>query len=310
MIPEEVQNLICDLKSSYGVNHNLPQPYHTIFSILYTVISLVAFICNSLLLFTLYIHNKNKNRIHRSLGSVTECVIQLDRRRRSTIPEKTRDHLIGYLAMFDLLRSLTIPLTAVDVLTNYWPFGPHTEFIAQLTRAVPTALVFSSSTIITLIAINCYRQINNTSERQLTPRVIRCILIPVITISVIISTPIFYFTRLDPVIHNEFKNMGIDLNKISNSKELDTRSDTLQEISHGSATTPALAISTITNDMDLITCKEYNGINLSLISFVVDDWTVANDWLPMSRLCYSIFSLFTQLIIPFIIQLSSNQRIL
>ena len=154
MIAEEIHDLICELKITYGLNHNLPPPYHTIFSTLYSSISIFAFVCNALLLVILHNRNKNKPRIRRATPSITASIIQQDGSRRNKLSEKTRDHLIGYLAMFDLLLSLTMPLTALDVLTKYWPLGPNTEFIAQLTHAVPTALVYSSSMIITLIAIN------------------------------------------------------------------------------------------------------------------------------------------------------------
>ena len=302
MFPEEIRDFICELKITYGLNHNLPQPYHTIVSALYSSISVFAFVCNTLLLVILHSRNKNKPRIRGGFTSIPACITQQEGSRRIKLSEKTRDHLIGYLAMFDLLLSLTMPLTALDVLTKYWPLGPNTEFIAQLTRAVPTALVYSSSMIITLIAINCYRQIINSSERQMTPSIIRYLLIPVTTISILITSPIFYFTKLDPAILNEFKEMGVDLNRNSMSENLESHPGRIEVLSDTLTTASTLTISTTTiGGIDLPKCKEFNNVNLSYISFVADDWTIGDALLQKSRLCYSIFSLFTQLIIPFVV---------
>ena len=123
MLLQDAQKLICGLKLSYGINHNLSQPYHTVFSLLYCMTSFFACMCNILLLTSLHIHHKNKPIVSRSLQSITRWASQHNSSRRSKLSEKTRDHLIGYLAMFDLLLSLTMPLTALDVLTKYWNFS-------------------------------------------------------------------------------------------------------------------------------------------------------------------------------------------
>jgi neuropeptide Y receptor len=217
------------------------------------------------------------------------------------LSEKTRDNLIGYLATFDLLLSLTMPLTALDVLTKYWPLGPNTEFLARLTRAVPTALVYSSSMIITLIAINCYRQIINSSQRQLTPGIIRYLLIPIITTSLVISTPIYYFTKLDPVFVNVFKNMGIDINELYLSRPLEIHSVSLNVSAKELTTATTFTNSTNISEFSYAICKKYNDVKLSDISFVIDEWTIAEGWLKESRLYYSIFSILAQLIIPFFV---------
>ena len=301
MLLQDAQKLICGLKLSYGINHNLSQPYHTIFSVLYCMTSFFACMCNILLLTSLHIHHKNKPIVGRSLRSITRWVSQHNTSRRSKLSEKTRDHLIGYLAMFDLLLSLTMPLTALDVLTKYWPLGPNTEILARLTRAVPTALVCSSSMVITLIAINCYRQILNSSKRQLTPGIIRYLLIPIVTISLFISAPIYYFTKLEPMFVNVFKNMGLDINEIYISRNLELHpvplNDSANEVSNGSKFMDSTNISGI----NYVRCQRHNDVILSDIAFVIDDWTIAEDWTKKSRLYYSIFSLLTQMIIPFFV---------
>ena len=191
---------------------------------------------------------------------------------KDRLREKTRDHLIGCLATFDLFLSLSMPLSALDVLTESWPLGPNTIVIAQVARSLPTAIAYSSSMIIILIAINCYRQILHSSERQLTPHALQCLLGVIITFSITITSPIFYFTKLDPLFEPGYEEMLLKALRPKN-----------------------------VNKTGVLKCKEHNDVNLSLITFVVDDWPVAKNVTHTNniRLYYSIFSLFSQLIIPF-----------
>ena len=53
-------NVICKLKTLYAVNRSVSQPYYAIFFILYVGISVFAFMCNSLLLISLFHYNKKK----------------------------------------------------------------------------------------------------------------------------------------------------------------------------------------------------------------------------------------------------------
>ena len=299
--PEEVHHLICLLKNVYGLNQILPQPYHTIFSTLYNAIWFFAFVCNSLLLICLYRHNKGRLIVRRRLGGRTKCARQYHRSIRSKMSEKTRDHLIGHLSSLDLLLSLTLPFTTLDVLTMYWPLGPNTEFIARLTRAVPPALINSSSVVITLIAINCYRQILHSSEQQLTPRSIRYLLIPIILVSIIMSIPTFYFTNLDDTLVNRFKMGGIDINQNYMSLDSEMNTVTSNTLYNGAKVAKTRMILTNTSENEDTSCQEHNDLNLSYVSFITDDWTTADQWLHNSRFWYSIFSIVTQLIIPFFI---------
>ena len=163
----QVQELVCYLKAFYASNQKIPEPYYTIFLTLYTLVSLSAFGCNALLLTILHIYKKKKPRFKESRYKVNTSVPPLVRRRRTNSNDKTRDHLICYLASSDLLLSLAMPLIALDALTIYWPLGLNTETLAKLSHAVPSAIVHSSSMIIALIAINCYRQILHSNKQQL-----------------------------------------------------------------------------------------------------------------------------------------------
>ena len=138
----------CSLMSEYSVNHSISQPWHTVFAIFYAIVASTAFFCNLFLIIALYMDNKKHPRINEAIYSYS----QTGNSTTSTLSEKTRNHLIGCLATLDLLLSITMPFTALDMLTKYWPLGIHTEVLAKLIRAVPAVIVYSTSMIIILIA--------------------------------------------------------------------------------------------------------------------------------------------------------------
>ena len=264
-------NVICKLKTLYAVNRSVSQPYYAIFFILYVGISVFAFMCNSLLLISLFHYNKKKKSGFKRKSQKKGRPFRKPSRRQLK-SEKTRDYLIGYLATFDLLLSLTMPFTAIDVLTNYWPLGPNSEIIVQLMRAAPTAFVYASSMIIILIAYNCYRHILNNSEKQLSPKRTRCIVMIIVAISVVFSSPIVYFTKLEPLINDDFKKLLNAVGLVNKTKDV----------------APQL-------------CNDHEEVNLLQISFVVDDWPSADDWTGNIRLYFSIMSLVAQSILPFFV---------
>ena len=111
-----VEEVVCKLKRVYGINKSVPQPYHIIFFILYSVIPVFAFLCNLLLLVSLHNHKKKSLDRRKIFKRCSRYRNQRICKRRS--PDITRDTLIGYLATFDLLLSITMPFTALDVLTK------------------------------------------------------------------------------------------------------------------------------------------------------------------------------------------------
>ena len=138
------------------------------------------------------------------------------------ICEKTRDNLIGYLATFDLLLSLTMPFTALDVLSKYWPLGRNTQLLARICRALPSIIIYSSSMIIIVIALNCYRQVLHSSKKQLSPRKLRYIVVLIISVATVVSVPIFYFTKLDPLIEGVVNPFAEEANSSNNHRNKNT----------------------------------------------------------------------------------------
>ena len=286
-----VEKVIAELTRIYNVNRSVPRPYYILFFIFYFVLSVLAFLSNLLLLISLRRHNK-KSRFCRKI-SITNAFRRPHCIRKQKAPDKSRDLLIGYLATLDLLLSITMPFTALDVLSNYWPLGPNSEIFAKLTRATPTFIVYSSSSTIILIAINCYRQILHSSERQLNPKKIQYLMILIILISAFVSTPIFYFTKLEPLVNNKLRTIldyaksNIQDTNLSNQTNQSANSSYLREI--------------VATDNDSISIYKQNIEDFYSITFLVDEWPNENSLAGNPRLYYSIFSMLAQLIAPFFV---------
>ena len=287
----KIEEIISELQRIYAVNRSVPRPYHILFFILYSVLSVLAFLSNLLLLVSLCRYNR-KPRAGRNASETDVDYRPHGNRRRST-PDKSRDLLIGYLAAFDLLLSITMPFTALDVLSNYWPLGPNSELFAKITRATPTAAVYSSSMTIILIALNCYRQILHSSERQLNPRKIHVLMVLTLMISAILSTPIFHSTKLKPLVDDKLKSL------------LERVKPSIQDNSNSSQTIqsedPSRRKEQSSNGNENSSNGKLKLEKFYSIMFLVDEWPKETTWAGKTRLYYSIFSMFAQLIVPFFV---------
>ena len=310
MTKEAFKKLLCRLRSFYYLNHSVSQPYHTIFVILFSAISVISLLCNLLLLISLHTQHKHRLDTNRRLSRLTRHVNR-HIRRRPKLCEKIRDSLIGYLAALYFLLSITMPLTAFDDLTNYWPLGISTEVLARLIRAVPTAIVYASSMMISLIAINCHRQIIHSSKRQLTPRQVRYIVGCIIILSAVFASPIFYHTKLTPLIDEDLTKMSMEMkyehqpksenysNTYNISTDLETQ--TLSSVASANeflASNVTLVASNESKIQDEV-CTNNSDLDLSFITFVFDDWPDDDNSSLNWKLHYSIFAICSQLIIPF-----------
>ena len=284
-----IEEIIFELERIYTANRSVPRPYHILFFILYSVLSVLAFLSNLLLLVSLSRHHK-RSRDRTNVSNTNVCNRIHSIRKRRT-PDESRDLLIGYLATFDLLLSITMPLTALDVLSNYWPLGPNSELLAKLTRATPSAAVYSSSVTIILIALNCYRQILHSSEWQLKPRKIQFIMILTILLSAIVSIPIFHFTKLEPLVDDKLKSLLERVDPILLHTNESNQTIQRENTSHQRKNI------LINNDKD--SNNNWNLEQFFDITFLVDEWP--NSWVGNTRLYYSIFSMLSQLVIPFFV---------
>ena len=284
----------CLLKNLYHINHSIRDPWYTTFSILYALTALVSFFVNLGLIVTLYCHVKRQRR--RGIVGAR----QYNPRKNA---EATRDHLVAYLAMLDLLLSLTMPFTAIDLLTKYWPLGSDTQIIARLTRSVPTALMYFSSMILILIAIHCYRQILHPSKKQLSPSKIRILMLGFAILSIGISFPIYYNTKLVPLIPPQpgelVENIPEENNSDNSTRYVIEEMSNLIEINNKSVAEMESHALDDSKESNPFICEGPFFANLFFakdINFCIDDWPTSN-----LRFVYSLFLTVAQLFIPFVV---------
>ena len=105
----------CDLKKLYFFNHSLQEPWHHVYIILYILLTATSFISNAMLLIAIQRFGKKRIQKQNRLSSRNFLI-------RPLKPvEITRDRLIFHLAIHGILLSFTMPLTAFDGLSKFWP---------------------------------------------------------------------------------------------------------------------------------------------------------------------------------------------
>lgn len=279
-----------NLKQLYKINHSIHDPWHTIFVVLYTVVSTTAFSCNALLLLAIkFPLKKRRNNDGILLNNRIPHM-----RRFSNLARDKRDHIIAYLAGFDICLSLSMPLTAFDSLSKFWPFGHDTEFVCRLTKSFPSIMMFSASMMICIIAVNCYRQIVCWYKRQISFRGLSYMSLLIVVLATAMSSPIFLCAKLMSTVNlNTSDSSEKKKHNISETSfNYIAPSTILVNYSH----TP---VSTTENNSTkferIIDTKDH----WSQVAFCVQDWPFRND--PETRLYYSVFSSAMQLAIPFIV---------
>ena len=213
--------------------------------------------------------------------------------------EITRDRLSFHLAALDILLSFTMPLTAYDALSKFWPLGKNTELLCKAMKSSPSIVVYSSSMLIVVIALNCYRQIVTPHKKQLHPNCLKFVTTGIIFIGAFMTTPQIYYTRLFDLFENEnsqSKNdeIAITIHPLSSGSrnEIMHTNISLDMSSEGS--------SSVKTDADA--CEEYDQLGWSHVVFCIEDWPYGEEYLdPRGRLIYSVFTLAIQLVIPLII---------
>ena len=138
--------------------------------------------------------------------------------------------------------------------------------------------------IIIVIALNCYRQVLHSSKKQLSPRKLRYIVVLIISVATVVSVPIFYFTKLDPLIEGAVNPFTEETSSSNNHNNDSTNASNTSK--------------TKENRVPPIICDEYNDLDFMDIAFVLDDWPISAQNI---RLYYSMFSIIAQLIVPFFV---------
>lgn len=280
----------CDLKKLYYFNRSLHNPWYSIYLVFYMLLPISSIIANGMLLIAIYTFGRNRLRQRNQPLNRNLFV-------RPLKPEEIiRDRLICHLAVLDILLSLTVPLTALHVLPKFWPLGKNTEVFCQFTKASPTAVVYSSSMLIILIAVNCYRQIVIPHKKQFLPNDLKYIATGIAILSIVLSIPHFYHTKLLQLHENDTNVPG---NETS-----------VRELLFGTTIGPFSSNASLAviseqgqgRKRQIDTCEHYNSNGWSHVVFCIEEWPFGEDSLdPKSRLPYSVFVFATQLLIPLII---------
>ena len=290
----------CELMQLYDLNHSTHEPWHTIFIVLYTVLIITAFIFNSLVLFAVYRRSKKPEN------------------ERSNF--KTRNILIGLLCTFDILLTFTMPWTAADALTKFWPFGLETEILCKSTKSASAAVVYCSSMMIIIIAVDSYRQIVHPTNSQLSPVAILRLTPIILSLSFLMAFPIFYHARLispdelsdgdkKPIHYLNDTSERSNLPSVSNANSLNILDDKRWTISHSSFNISD--VNTFGDSQRDLSIERSNQIcgevendgneSWDHVIYCAEDWEFGGEvHNPVNRIYYSIFQLTVQYCIPFI----------
>ncbi|XP_059082512.1 neuropeptide F receptor-like [Tigriopus californicus] len=158
-----------DLLYMYDLNRALHQPWYAISALSYAILILLTFLGNALVIWTVV---------------------------RRKYMWTARNIFILNLAVSDIFLCFTMTITAVDVLTKYWPFGSNTLFLCRAVKAFPCSAVYLSSITIVIIALDRYRFIVHSSAAQLSLNQSLIMLPFIALISMLMGLPVFVHTHL------------------------------------------------------------------------------------------------------------------
>ena len=297
----------CDLLKLYALNHSTHEPWHSIFITIYSIFTLTAFVLNILIFSAILYRYTNTRKRYKNNGNIPR---QENVRCKPKESECIRDILIAHLAIFDIFLSFTMPWTAADALTKFWPLSNTFEVGCQLVKTVPAVIVYSTSIIIIVIAIHCYRQIVCAAEQQITAKGIAYLSPSVVSLALLMSSPIFMHTKLE-------SGVAVTQNITHPSDDERTKLDSLgthlsstMGFSHAIPTTEKQPLDMMKFSQrdsnrvgDASKCEESDhDLDWSNVMMCFEDWNFGdeNDFDPRNRLYYSIFSIMVQLVIPFI----------
>ena len=296
---EELQEELdedCELKRLYYINHSIDDPWFQVFILIYVILMISSLLSNTSVCVALKRIGQRRNKKHKKWLQDNLLVRPL------TKSEATRNLLISILSIFDILVSLTIPLTTTDGLSKFWPLGKKSEFLCKITKSSPSVVVYSSSAIITIIAVNSYRQVLSPHKDQILPKHLKFILSAIILVSVLFAAPQFYHTTLFSL-HQDEPNTSKPFT-LTDSSAHHNLVDVIQNVSSFNVlphSTRALrkrsTQKNYTND-----CRQYDKNGWIHVVYCIEEWPFNEESLdPYSRVYYSYFTFAFQLIIPFVV---------
>ena len=290
----------CDLMLLYYLNQSTHKPWHSIFVTLYTILIMSAFMFNSLVF-------------------IAACRRITNVEHRTGNKRASRYILIAHLCAFDVLLTFTMPVTAVDALTKFWPFGFETEILCKLSKSASAAVVYATSMIIILIAIDSFRQISCPSENQLSSSCFYKITPLILILAILMAAPLFVFTRLiqPEEVQSTRKEYSIEeisttSSSIATTNYLESHHIYLNETSHDVplclSSNHTSSINPLSYDKDVNKTEKCPLVNhgkemdWSHVVYCVEDWQWKSkgDYDSIHRVYYSIFCILIQHFIPFV----------
>ena len=291
----------CDLMLLYYLNQSTHSPWHTIFMVLYTILILTAFIFNSLVF-------------------IAACRRIQDVEHRIGNKRASRYILIAHLCAFDVMLTFTMPVTAVDALTKFWPFGSQTEILCKLSKSASAAVVYATSMIIIIIAIDSFRQISCPSEHQLSSSTIYKITPFILVLSLLMASPLFFFSHLifpgdlqskNNESNNEKENLTANSlemkddsepqNIYLNSTSYDTSTNlNTTKRNHASSGENAFEYKDQNSTENCPLVNHGNEMDWSHVVYCAEDWRWESngEHNSINRVYYSLFSIIMQHFIP------------
>ena len=296
-----VMEIDCHLKRLYYINHSTPNPWHYIFIGLYSLVTLSGFIGNTILLIALkLVHSKKRRRgLPLSLENIRVAI-------HPRPSEIRRDALISQLAILDLFLCVSMPFTAVDVLTKFWPFGSNTELLCKITKTFPTTIVYASAMTMMLIALNCYRWTVLPHRRQIPTSKLKHLTLSFIIIAVALSSPQYYFTKLfNPQADHQgnitYNRAYIPPENVNQSNVKPTSSPFTSRNAHTSNDSFGVKQTRRIGE-GIDDCKELDENGWNHVIYCLEDWPFHQQrFQKRDRLMYSIVSFILQLIVPLVV---------
>ena len=95
-----------------------------------------------------------------------------------------------------LLCTFTMPLTIIDLLQKYWPWGPEMGILCKMIGSVQASCIFFSSFSILLVALDRYRFILHRGKTQLSSAQAFSSSGFGFLLSITLSAPIFVITKV------------------------------------------------------------------------------------------------------------------
>ena len=288
---EEPPNILTQI----GQNNYASEAWHIMLIIGYACLFLIVMLCNLISMLAGY------RRYQKSKS-------EQGQRNRT---ESTRCILVMYLSFLDILLCVTIPLIAIDLLTiDVLYTNPNTDWMCRYTKFVPAMVIYATSLLIILIAVDSFRNICQPLKSQLKPKSSGYIFFAIILIAFLFASPLFYSTHLIFIPVGQLTNNINFVDRTTTDFETHQRVDESLSSEHlpftHSLDTSSVESFSLHHDISFAesTATLMNNSVVKDISVCVENWEFLGNLTGLGdntgRLYYSVFSLIVQYILPFI----------